>query len=158
MIVNNIVTYIRTASHDENAVTQQRTQLNEFLAELNENGAELNVAEIVDIGYSGLSNERPGITEIFAKAESGEIDVLVTTNPMRLQRNLTELHKLISQLDDHGVIVEFSDNSQILQEEDGVDTNKAYVEAMHKAIAKREREVRSQRIKEGIKKRKELGK
>jgi DNA invertase Pin-like site-specific DNA recombinase len=158
MIVNNIVTYIRTASHDENAVMQQRTQLNEFVAELNENGAELNVAEIVDIGYSGLTNERPGITEIFAKLESGEIDMLVTTDPMRLHRNLTEVQRLISQLDEYGLIVEFASNSQILQEEDGVAVNDTFAETMHKVIAQNEREMRSQRIKDGIKRQKESGK
>ena len=119
MIVNNIITYIRTASHDENSVAGQRAELNEFIAELSALGAEPNVTEITDIGYNGLSDERPGLTEIMTKLDSGEIDMFVTTNPMRLHRNHTELMKLIGKLDDHGVIIEFCDDGEILQEEDG---------------------------------------
>ncbi len=123
MIVNNIFIYIRTASNEEGAVSRQRSKLKEFIAELNDSNVELHVTEIADIGYNGLTNERPGITEIIERSESGEIDMLVTTDPMRLHRNLTELQKIVDKLDDFGVIVEFCDDSQILQEEDGVDVD-----------------------------------
>jgi DNA invertase Pin-like site-specific DNA recombinase len=156
METRNIVTYIRTATNDEKSVEAQRLQLNEYVAELSDDVYTTTLKEYVDMGYSGLSSDRPGLEAILSLAKSGEIDVLVTTDAERLHRNVTKVQELISNLDDQGVIVEFTKTSSLLSEA-GEDVDTDFMERLNVAFAEHESEALSERIKAGIKRKKEAG-
>lgn len=149
---NNICIYIRTASNDEKAVDMQRTQLNEYVAELSDSDTSTTLKEFVDMGYSGLSTELPALQDIFTLAKAGEVDVLVTTTLDRFSRNVSKARELIQHLDNLGVLVEFSSNNQTLLEEDGAEANNHFTKTVLDTVAQQERTLRSQKIKNGIKK------
>lgn len=153
METRNIVTYIRTATNDEKAVEAQRLQLNEYVAELSDDVYTTTLKEYVDMGYSGLSSDRPEFNAVLSLAKAGEIDVLVATDAERLHRNVTKVQELIANLDDQGVIVEFTKTSSLLSEA-GEDVDTDFIERLRAAFAIRESEVRSERIKAGIKRKK----
>lgn len=117
MTNNNICAYIRTATNDDKAIEAQRVQLHEFAAELSDNDAATTLTEYVDAGYSGLTTERPALEQIKLLAASGQIDVLIMTDPMRLDRNRTTFAQQLEYFDDLGVTVEFISDSSILEEE-----------------------------------------
>ena len=153
METRNIVTYIRTATNDEKAVEAQRLQLNEYVAELSDDLYTTTLKEYVDMGYSGLSSDRPELNAVLSLAKAGEIDVLVATDAERLHRNVTKVQELIANLDDQGVIVEFTKTSSLLSEA-GEDVDTDFIERLREAFAISESEVRSERIKAGIKRKK----
>ena len=153
METRNIVTYIRTATNDEKAVEAQRLQLNEYVAELSDDLYTTTLKEYVDMGYSGLSSDRPELNAVLSLAKAGEIDVLVATDAERLHRNVTKVQELIANLDDQGVIVEFTNTSSLLSEA-GEDVDTDFIERLREAFAISESEVRSERIKAGIKRKK----
>jgi DNA invertase Pin-like site-specific DNA recombinase len=105
------------------------------------------------MGYSGLSYDRPGLETIFSLAKAGEIDVLVTTECSRLSRNISKTHQLIKQLDELGVIVEFSVNPTLTTEA-GLDDSNELISEITKAMRQQESKALSKRIKAGIKRKK----
>lgn len=149
---NNICIYIRTATNDEKAVEMQRTQLNEYVAELSDSDTSTTLKEFVDMGYSGLSPELPALQDILTLAKAGEVDVLVITDYDRLSRNVTQALNLLKQFEDLGVLVECSSNSSALLEEDGTLANNQFIETVLDSVAQQEGTLRSQKIKDGVKK------
>ena len=146
----NIALYIRTASADANAVDMQRTQLNEYVAELNTKEENLSVKEYSDIGFSGSSIDRPGLNELLTYAQTGQLDLIVTTDNIRLSRNLTDVTELVNEFENSGVITDTCHEQKLLIEE-GVGVDTEFMETMQKAMTEYKKMRMSQSIKQGIK-------
>lgn len=114
---NKICGYIRTATNNEEQVKAQRVKLNEYIIELADHYEMFTYHEFIDFAVSGVSDERSGLDSILTMARAGEIDLLVAVDPDRLSRDATQLRKLTEELDNLGVIVEFTDCPNLLTEE-----------------------------------------
>ena len=89
-----VVTYSRcsTSHHDQNPDIQVR-QLRQFVRD---RGWKLS-EEIVDHGYSGGTDKRPGLTRLLDLCRSKEVDAVVIT---KLDRLFRSLKMLVSTLDE----------------------------------------------------------
>lgn len=96
-----MVTYSRvsTANHDQKPEVQV-SQLNRYCA-----AREWDIAhEIIDHGYSGSSDKRPGLKQLMQLARAREIDVVVCTKMDRLFRSLKHLVATLEEFDSLGVV------------------------------------------------------
>ena len=99
-LLMKIATYSRvsTSHHDQNPEVQV-AELRRYCSSRQWQISE----EIVDHGYSGSTDQRPGLKRLMVLVRSGAIDVLVVVKMDRLFRSLKHLVTTLDEFNDLGV-------------------------------------------------------
>lgn len=147
---NKICGYIRTATNNEEQVKAQRVKLNEYIIQLADHYEMFTYHEFIDFAVSSSSDGRSGLDSILTMARAGEIDILVTVDPDRLSRDASKLQKLIEELDNLGVIVEFTDYPNLLTDESS-DIDSEFQDELSALFKKYEQKRWSKVIKDALK-------
>src|SRR5271166_5439709 len=90
--------YTRVSTHDQNPEIQI-TELRSYCISREWTIAE----EIVDHGFSGGSDQRPGLKQLMAMVRSRKVDIVVVTKLDRMARSLRHLVSLLDEFSSLGV-------------------------------------------------------
>lgn len=86
--------YARSATGDKQDIDNQIQQCQIKAQKLNAT----DISYRIDSGYSGITNERPGLTELLQDAAAGNIHIVVAAEPARISRNLKDLNEILDKL------------------------------------------------------------
>ena len=96
-----IALYIRLSLDDEKtdsfSIHNQRLALTEYARTL-QPGAEVEIIEFVDNGYSGTNFERPAVQELLAMVQAGKINCVIVKDFTRFGRNMIETGYFIERV------------------------------------------------------------
>ena len=109
------------------------------------------IAEYSDNGKSGKNMNRPGMQELVASCNAGELDAVVTYDITRFGRNARDLLNAVYTLKDQDI--------EFVAVRDGIDTSTPSGRLMLTvlaAIAQFDNEQRGEKIKDGLAKRREV--
>ena len=118
-----IATYIRVATNDESVADIFRAEIKEYIAELEFVNDILITTESADIGCSGRSTNNPGLNELLEFVKLGNVDLVVTTSISQFSHNRTDAEKVIAGIEEYGAVVDFTNEPELLEEEDGLTTS-----------------------------------
>lgn len=154
-LTNNVAVYARTVAGDAKLIAEQLETIDEYLSQIEDEYSGIVVTAFADCGYSGTSLDRPQLNDLRMKCGKGEFDLLVVTEVNRLSQDPKVLSSLLLEFDEHGVAVESCDSPTLIPEEDTpVHVDMELVAKISAAISTEEKKLRSKKIKEGIKRRK----
>ena len=97
--------YVRTAVPDDEAASRQRLACAAFIDQHAELGWRRTDAPYQDVGASGMTLDREGMTSLLADADAGRFDVLVIRDVARLSRSQLQLQQILNRLRQSGVEV-----------------------------------------------------
>ena len=105
-----VAIYARTASREGSPSSSIIQQLERLRTHAAAQGWELPEENIfVDDGYSGNTLDRPGLRQLRARVEAGELDSIWLTDMHRLTRSLIDVTLLLEELQSTGCQLGFLD-------------------------------------------------
>jgi len=99
MPANKVITYSRVSTEREQSPDAQRAELSRYCAARNW----VVTAEIVDHGFSGGTDKRPGLKQLLALVRTRKVDTVVVLKMDRLARSLRHLLSLLDEFSTLGV-------------------------------------------------------
>jgi hypothetical protein len=111
-----VVLYCRLASRNKSGIKKQRLEMKRFCAR---QGWTI-VAVYEDNGYSGLTNDRPGLKSMRRDAAKGKFSAVVIRDLSRLSRSYSDMMDLLCFFRAHRVVcLDSSENMERPRADDG---------------------------------------
>ncbi len=133
---HHIALYVRSASGNESAISEQTKNLNAFVDKQN---LDSNFGWVVkvfsDNPGSGMDFKRPGLTALLDSVERRELDLIIVTDLLRLTRSSQNFWKILKTLFVNGC------DLQSLQENFRLFENEKLCDALNMEVGFKFREV-----------------
>lgn len=95
-----VVLYCRTARRNKSAIKKQRLEMERYCVQQG-----LTIAAVYeDNGFSGMTNDRPGLKKMLRNAAKGKFSVVVVGDVSRLSRSTSGSLDILYAFRSHGVV------------------------------------------------------